>query len=78
MNRAWVKIDGDSSWALLDSGLTIHVVTPGFVEAHYLDIGHMSELANQYPGYQWFGRRILTAIGVCHPKGPGRRSDGRL
>ena len=32
-NIAKVRIDGKSSWALLDSGLTINVVTQEFVKA---------------------------------------------
>ena len=45
-NIAQVQIDGESSWALLDSGLTINVVTPGFVEVHSLDVGPLSDLTD--------------------------------
>ena len=45
-NIARVKIDCESSWALLDSGLTINAVTPGFMEAHSLDVGLLDVLAN--------------------------------
>ena len=54
-NIAWVKIDGKSSWGLLDSGLTINAVTSGFVEACSLDISALSDLANGTLGISGFG-----------------------
>ena len=45
-NIAWDKIDGKSSWALWDSGLTTNAMTSGFVEACSLDIGALSDLDN--------------------------------
>ena len=53
-NIAWVRIDGDSSWVLLDSGLTINAVTPEFVEAHSLDVDPLSDLANSTLGINGF------------------------
>ena len=53
-NIAWDKIDGESSWGLLDSGLTINAVTSGFVEACSLDIGAFSDLANGTVGINGF------------------------
>ena len=38
-NIAWVKIDDEGSWALLDSGSTINMMTEEFVEACSLDVG---------------------------------------
>ena len=34
-NIAWVKINDEGSWALLDSGFTNNVFTPGFVKAGF-------------------------------------------
>ena len=45
-NIAQVWINGESSWALLDSGSTIDVVTPEFVKVCSLDIGLLSDLSN--------------------------------
>ena len=62
-NIAWVKIDCKSSWALLDSGLTINVVTPGFVEAHPLDVGPLSDLADSTLGINGFGGIFSQPLG---------------
>ena len=43
-NIALVKIDGKSSWALLDCGFTIHAVTPDFIVICSLDVGPLSDL----------------------------------
>ena len=48
-------IDGESSWALLDSGLIINMVIPGFVEAHSLDVGPLSDLREGILGINGFG-----------------------
>ena len=45
-NKAWVKIDDEGSWALLDSGSTINVMTLEFVKAHSLDMGSLSDLVD--------------------------------
>ena len=39
---AWVKIDDESNWALLDSSSTINTVTLEFIKAHSLDMGPLS------------------------------------
>ena len=65
-NIAWVRIDDESSWALLDSGSTIIAVTPEFIKAHSLDISPLSDLA------EWFWRISLLTLGLCYHKG----SDG--
>ena len=43
-NMAWVKIDDEGSWALLDSGSTTYVVTLEFMEACSLHVGPLSNL----------------------------------
>ena len=53
-NIVWVKIDDESSWGLLDSGFTINVVTPWFIEACFLDVGPLSNLANGTLGINGF------------------------
>ena len=55
-NIAWVRIDGESCWALLDGGSTINAVTPEFVKAHSLDVGPLSDLANGTQDINGFGR----------------------
>ena len=45
-NIAWVKINDEGSWALLDSGSTINAVTPEFVKALSLDVGPLSDLVD--------------------------------
>ena len=54
VNIAWVRVVGESSWALLDSGSTINAVTQEFVEAHSLDMGPLSDLANGTLGINGF------------------------
>ena len=44
-NIALVKINDESSWALLDSGSTIGTVIPEFDKAHSLDMGPLSDLS---------------------------------
>ena len=43
---AQVKINYESSWALLDSGSTINMVTLEFVKACSLDVGPLSDLVD--------------------------------
>ena len=52
---AWVRIDDESSWVLLDSSSTSNAVTPEFVEAHSLDIGPLNNLADGTLGINGFG-----------------------
>ena len=51
---AWIKIDGESSWDLLDSGSTIISVTPEFVGVHSLGVGPLSDLLDGTPGINGF------------------------
>ena len=63
-NIARVNIDGESSWALLDSGSTINAVTPGFIEVHSLDIGPISNLlTNGTLGINGFGGVFFQPLG---------------
>ena len=62
-NIALVKIDGESSWALLDSGLTINAVTTEFVEDCSLDIGPLSDLANCPLGINGFRGLFCWPLG---------------
>ena len=45
-NIAWVKINDEDSWAVLESGSTINTVTLEFVKAHSLDVGPLSHLVD--------------------------------
>ena len=62
-NIAWGKIDGESSRAFLDSGLTINAVTPGFIEASSLDAGPLSDLVDGYLGINGFGGIFSQPMG---------------
>ena len=53
-NKAKVRINGESSWTLLDSGSNINVVTPESTEAHSLDISPLSDLSNGTMGLNGF------------------------
>ena len=54
-NIVKIQIDGESSWALLDSGSTINVVTSEFIEVPSLDIDPLSNLTNGTLGINGFG-----------------------
>ena len=54
-NIAQVRIDGEGSWALLDSGLTISAVMSDFIEVCSLDVGPLSDLADGTLGINGFG-----------------------
>ena len=45
-NIAWVQIDDEGSWAFLDSGSIINMVTLEFVKVHSLDMGPLSDLVD--------------------------------
>ena len=62
-NIAWVKIDGESSWALLDSGLTINAVTPEFIEVCSLDAGPFGNLSHGILGINGFGGVFSCTFG---------------
>ena len=59
-NIAQVKINGEGSWALLDSGSTINVVTLEFVKACSLDVGHFEQSG------RWYSEDKL-GLGDCFP-----------
>ena len=58
-----VKIDDESSWALLDSGSTINVVTPEFIKAHSLDVGSLSNLVDGTLKINGFGGLFSCPLG---------------
>ena len=58
-----VRIDGESSWALLDSGSTINVVTPEFIEVCSLDVAPLSDLADGTLGIYGFGGVFSWTLG---------------
>ena len=62
-NIAQVKIDDESSWALLDSGSTINAVTPEFVKAHSLDVGPLSNLVDDILKINGFGGLFSWPLG---------------
>ena len=49
--------------ALLDSGSTINMVTPGFIEACSLDVGPLHDLANGTLGISGFGGVFSWPLG---------------
>ena len=53
-NIAQIRIDAESSWALLDSDSTINAVTPEFVEAYSLDVSPLRNLADSKLGINDF------------------------
>ena len=54
-NIPCIKINGEGSWALLDSGSTINAVTLEFIEAHSLDVGPLSNLVDSTLKINGFG-----------------------
>ena len=53
-NIAQVKINGESSWALLDSSSTINAVTQEFIEICSLDVGALTDLSDGTLGINGF------------------------
>ena len=58
-----VRIDGESSWAVLDNGSLINAVTPEFVKACCLDISLLSSLVNGTMGINGFGGLFSQPLG---------------
>ena len=75
-NKGWTGIDGESSWALLDSGSTINAVTHEFIKADSMDVGTLSDVANCTLGINGIQGSHLLALGLHHNKGSCRRSLG--
>ena len=73
-NMAQVKIDGESSWALLDNGSTINSLTLEFIWVHSLNIGPLSVLSDSTLGINGLEGYNLT-FGLCYHKGSGGRSQ---
>ena len=59
--RFW--IDGEDSWALLDSGSTITAVTPEFVDVCFFDVGPLSDLPDGTQGINGFNRVFSWSLG---------------
>ena len=64
-NIALVKINGESSWALLDSGSTINAVTPEFIWVCSLDIGLLSDLLDSTLSMNGFGGVYIQPLGYA-------------
>ena len=62
-NIAQVKINDERSWALLDSGSTINVVTPEFIKACFLDMGPLSNLVDGTLKINGFGGLFFQPLG---------------
>ena len=62
-NIAQVKINDESSWALLDSGSTINTVTLEFIKACSLDVGPLSNLVDGTLKINWFGGLFSQPLG---------------
>ena len=62
-NIAWVWSDGESSWALLDSGSIINVVTPEFIEVCSLDVGPLTDLSDGTLDINGFGGVFFWTMG---------------
>ena len=60
---AQVRIDGDSSWDLLDNSSIINAVTPEFIEAHSLDVSLLSNLVDSTMGIYGFGGLFSQPLG---------------
>ena len=75
-NIAQVRIDDESSWAVLDSGSNMNVVTTEFVKASPLDVGPLSNLVDGTLKINWVWEIVFPTLGLCHHKGSGRRGKG--
>ena len=62
-NIAQVKIDDENSWALLDNGFTINIVTSELIKAHSLDVSPLSNLVNSKLGINGFGGLFSQPLG---------------
>ena len=60
---ATVWIDGENSWALLDSGSTITILIPEFVDVCSLDVGPLSDLSVGTLGINGFGTVFSWPLG---------------
>ena len=66
VNIAWVKIDDEGSWDLLDSGSTTNAVTPEFTKAHSLDVGPLRDLVDSTLKINGLGGIVFLTLGLCH------------
>ena len=66
-NIAWVKINDDSSWNLLDSGSTINAVTPEFMSKLVpWTCWSLEQSGWWYPEDKWLWKIIFLTLGLCH------------
>ena len=61
-----VQIDGENSWALLDSSLTIIAVMPGFIEVCFLDDWPLSDLVKGTLGINGFKGVFSQPLGYIN------------
>ena len=62
-NIALAKINDESSWALLDTGSTINVVTPEFIKACSLDVSPLGDLVDSTLMINGFGGLFSQPFG---------------
>ena len=62
-NIAQVRIDGESSWALLDNGSTINAVTQEFIKARSLDVSPLRNPVSGMMGINGFGGLFTYPLG---------------
>ena len=62
-NVALVRIDGGTSWALLENGSTINAVMPEFIKTQSLDVGPLSNLVDSMMGINGFGGLFSQPLG---------------
>ena len=62
-NIAWVRINDERCWALLDNGSMVNAVTPEFVEACFLDSSPLSDLVSSTLSVNGFCRLFTWPLG---------------
>ena len=62
-NIAWVRINDENSWAILDNDSTINTVTPDFIEACSLVVGPLNNLVNGTLSINGFGGLFSQPFG---------------
>ena len=62
-NLAWIRIDDESCWALLDNGSTVNAVTHESVTACSLDVSLLNNLVDGTLNMNSFGRLSTQPLG---------------
>ena len=62
-NVAKVRINGESCMALLDNGMQINTIMPGFVENHSFDVGPLSDLVGSWVTCVGLGNALTWPLG---------------